>query len=83
MSCPNDCSGHGQCVSMKELQSVEYAMPLMAAHYAYGESALRDSTAWDGDIMHVCVCDSNWEVGLNKYDTQLAEYFGADCSMRK
>lgn len=68
---------------MKELQSIDYAMPLMSDHYTYGESELRDSTAWDGDIMHACVCDSNWAVGLNKFDTQLAEYFGADCSMRK
>jgi hypothetical protein len=55
----------------------------MSDHFEYGESTLRDSTAWDGDIMHACVCDSTWEVGLNKYNTQLSEYFGADCSMRK
>lgn len=83
LRCPNDCSGHGQCVSITELQYLEYAMPLMESHFSYGESVLRDTTAWDGDIMHVCVCDSNWDVGLKKYQSQLPEYFGADCSMRR
>ena len=81
--CPNDCSGHGQCVSMKELQNLDYSLPLMDANYAYGESSLRDKTAWDGDTMYMCVCDSNWPVGLTKYKTQLPEYFGADCSKRE
>jgi hypothetical protein len=62
---------------------MEYAQPLMSTHYAYGESSLRDSTAWDGDTMYTCVCDSNWEVGLSRYQTQLPEYFGPDCSLRK
>jgi len=83
LKCPNDCSGHGQCVSMKELQSITYAQPLMSTHYEYGVSSLRDSTAWDGDTMHTCVCDSNWPVGLNRYAAQLPEYFGPDCSLRR
>jgi hypothetical protein len=29
------------------------------------------------------VCDSSWEVGWLRGQTQLPEYFGADCSQRK
>lgn len=83
VKCPNDCSGHGQCVSMKELQNLDYAQPLMTTNYEYGVSALRDTSAWDGDIMHACVCDSTWDVGLARYHTQVPEYFGPDCSMSK
>jgi hypothetical protein len=33
--------------------------------------------------MFGCVCDSSWEVGLGKGQTQEPEYFGADCSLRR
>ena len=29
-----------------------------------------------------CVCESSWAVGLGKGETQSAEYFGPDCSLR-
>jgi predicted alpha/beta-fold hydrolase len=40
-----------------------------------------DSVAWDHDVMHGCLCDSTWAVGYGQGETQLAEYFGADCSL--
>jgi hypothetical protein len=40
-----------------------------------------DSVAWDHDVMHGCLCDSTWAVGYTQGETQLAEYFGADCSL--
>lgn len=40
-----------------------------------------DTKAWDWDVMHGCLCDSSWAVGYNTGETQLAEYFGADCSL--
>lgn len=81
VKCPNDCSGHGQCVSIREMQLIEHAPPLMQTSYEYGLD--RDTIAWDRDVVHGCVCDSSWEVGLGSYQTQLSEYFGADCSLSK
>jgi len=42
-----------------------------------------DTVAWDHDVIHGCLCDSSWAVGYGDGQTQLAEYFGADCSLRK
>jgi hypothetical protein len=33
--------------------------------------------------MQGCLCDSAWPVGYGEGETQLAEYFGADCSLSK
>ncbi|KAH8079100.1 mastigoneme protein [Aureococcus anophagefferens] len=33
--------------------------------------------------MQGCLCDSDWAVGLGDGETQVAEYFGADCSRRR
>ena len=32
-------------------------------------------------MVHGCVCDSSWAVGYKEGETQLAEYFGGDCSL--
>lgn len=39
--------------------------------------------AWDYDVMHGCLCDSSWPVGYQAGETQLAEWFGGDCSQSK
>lgn len=81
--CPNDCSGHGQCLSMREIAQLDYGVPLVSIKVAKKsvEYGYDEDIAWDADIVHGCVCDSSWSVGLGSTDTQLAEYFGADCSM--
>jgi hypothetical protein len=38
---------------------------------------------WDESKLYGCVCDSSWTVGLESGETQQAEWFGADCSLRK
>mmetsp|Transcript_22493 Transcript_22493/g.32845 ORF Transcript_22493/g.32845 Transcript_22493/m.32845 type:complete len:454 (+) Transcript_22493:36-1397(+) len=81
LGCPNDCSGHGQCLSMREIAQLEHSMPLIRGQFEYGYATA--TTAWDADVMHACVCDSSWEVGLDRGQTQLPEYFGPDCSKRR
>ena len=66
--CPNDCSGHGSCMSIAD---VSY---FYGADYKWGDFSLAgDSrgpvyTNWDKDSITMCVCD--------------ASFFGADCSLR-
>lgn len=78
-TCHNGCSGNGQCVSLKQAGTMSAAMPI-SANVAYGGSP--DTVTWDEDMLHGCVCDSSWTVGLASGETQEAEYFGPDCSRR-
>lgn len=77
MKCPNDCSGHGQCLSMEQQAKISSALPLAPNTYYEGS----DST-WDEDMIFGCVCDSSWEVGLGNGQRQEPEWFGPDCSLR-
>lgn len=43
----------------------------------------QSSAAWDSQKIIACVCESSWPVGLGANQTQEAEWFGPDCSMRK
>ncbi|CAM9738275.1 unnamed protein product, partial [Choristocarpus tenellus] len=85
-ACPNDCSGHGKCQSMREMGFTSTATPLSntSPHGSvtlYGARALPGSATWDAHSIFGCVCDSKWEVGLGVNQTQEAEYFGPDCSL--
>lgn len=86
-SCPTairgvDCSGHGSCVSMKQAASMSNAMPV-GASATYGSEATYHTRAWDANMMYGCVCDSSWSVGIGSGETQVAEYWGPDCSQRR
>jgi len=77
--CPNDCSGHGRCLSMKQLATTSDALPLSSPTTYTGNE---DTTTWDEEKLYGCVCDSSWEVGLGDGETQEPEWFGPDCSLR-
>jgi hypothetical protein len=68
---------------MREIAQLEYAMPLISINQSESsiEYGYNPDKAWDADIMYGCVCDSAWSVGLGDSETQLPEYFGADCSL--
>ncbi|ETV84349.1 hypothetical protein, variant [Aphanomyces astaci] len=72
-SCPNNCSGHGRCLSVSDWSASTSALPL---------STPTTYSQWDANRIYGCVCDSSWPVGLGAGDTRVAEWFGADCSLR-
>jgi len=81
-ACPNDCSGHGTCESIKELAEMrsfdtnEHDVPTTrvagsSAHHSF-DSAIEESYSynlWDQDKTMGCKCDP--------------VYYGADCSLKK
>lgn len=78
-TCPNNCSGHGVCVSIKQMARMDNALPLAPNTYYEGDE---DGVTWDEDKLFGCVCDSSWEVGLASGQRQEPEWFGPDCSKR-
>jgi hypothetical protein len=85
--CFNDCSGHGYCVSMNKMARSKNAEPV-GGSYTYGEFPTtpgeRETKAtWDAEKIFGCVCESSWPVGLASGETQVPEWFGPDCSLRR
>jgi len=78
-TCPNNCSGHGVCASLKQMARMSNALPLAPNSYYEGDE---DGVTWDEDKLYGCVCDSSWSVGLGSGETQEPEWFGPDCSLR-
>ena len=78
-ACPNDCSGHGICVSLRQMARMPNALPLAPNTYYEGDD---DATTWDEEKLFGCVCDSSWPVGLTSGTRQEPEWFGPDCSLR-
>ena len=66
LKCPNDCSGRGRCLNAKQMAKDPAAFPLSNTAHSYGENiATIETTTWDANRTHGCVCDSyNWNVGL-------------------
>ena len=75
----DECSGHGRCVSMRQMAKEGSGFPI-SHNTLYEEQA--SGQGWDADRIYGCVCDSGWSVGLAAGQTQEAEWFGPDCSMR-
>ena len=84
-ACPNDCSGHGQCLSMKALAARTDGMPLSnptSYQVQRNSGMVGENKAWDDDMIYGCLCESRWPVGLGSGETQESEWFGPDCSLR-
>jgi len=79
-TCPNDCSGHGKCLSMRQIALLSDSLPLVNGTFEYDGD--EDAATWDQDKLFGCVCDSSWDVGLKSGQRQQPEYFGHDCSLR-
>jgi len=82
LSCPNNCSQNGQCVSIFELSQLQEQDIPSRVSYIYGSGSSINTKAWDYQTMYGCVCDSTWKVGFAAGETQLSEFFGPDCSLK-
>ena len=83
VSCPNDCSGHGKCVSIGDMARMVNAQDSKGRQVEYGSGAGLATVAWDHNTMYGCVCDSDWIVRYHAGQRQLSTYFGPDCSLSK
>lgn len=81
-ACPGTpvCSGHGKCVSMKQMATEPNALPFGGA-YSYGGNEA--TTTWDENKIFGCVCDSAWDVGYGDGEVQAPQWYGADCSLKR
>ena len=79
-ACPNECSGHGRCMSMKQLAQQMDALPLTNTTSDY--TGKESTTTWDEEKIFGCLCDSSWTVGLGDGERQTPEWFGYDCSLK-
>jgi hypothetical protein len=66
-ACPNRCSDRGYCASMR--------------NFARLTNNLKEYP--DFPVLYGCICDSSWPVGNSANQTQQAEFFGSDCSLRR
>lgn len=69
-------------MNMRDI-ATHYGHQDLAVYFEYGTADAIESSVWDHDVIYGCVCDSSWRVGYRAGETQLSEYFGADCSLSK
>lgn len=66
-TCPNDCSGRGSCLSLREIAENRAAdSASFSTLVGYSYASIQYGTAWDADRIKGCECDLG--------------YRGADCS---
>ena len=85
--CPGTpfCSARGSCLPMKHLAKEGDLRPILSDTTTVSYTAQRHDVAssWDADVQMGCVCDSTWPVGYGAGETQLAEFFGPACELRR
>ncbi|CAM9185119.1 unnamed protein product, partial [Discosporangium mesarthrocarpum] len=81
MECPNDCSGHGKCLSMRQLALLATDPNLVPEPHIYGTYANSTNT-WDADSVFGCSCDWLGYQGTGPSYTNLSDWTGYDCSRR-
>ena len=67
-------------MSIKNIAHLYASLPLQKVMTAYYPN--ETTTSWDAEKIFGCVCDSSWPVGFGAGETQEAEWFGPDCSLR-
>eukprot|EP00949_MAST-11_sp_MAST-11-sp1_P003496 g3496.t1 len=78
LGCPNNCGGHGRCVSIASMAVLKDAEIVGGATRYTGETESTD--AWDKEKAYGCICDSEWKVGLGAGEYQQGQWYGPDCS---
>ena len=74
----------GQCIDMARLANLKEAQPLTTENnYSWYNPYTKNVGVWDAQSLFGCVCDSSWSVGLEANETQLAEFFGPSCELRR
>lgn len=58
LGCPNDCSGHGTCLTMEELAKASQLNGERMG-WTYGAVPNKRET-WDYDMVRGCLCDAGW-----------------------
>lgn len=64
MDCPNDCSGHGQCMTRQEFEYFNYrglGGATLEAGTDWVSSLSFSFTDWDADMIQACICDPGYE----------------------
>ena len=72
---------------MNKMARSKNAVPV-GGSFTYGEfpttSGEPDNKhTWDAEKIFGCVCESSWPVGMASGETQVPEWFGPDCSLRR
>ncbi|CAN0043508.1 unnamed protein product [Sphacelaria rigidula] len=81
MECPNDCSGNGKCLSMRQLALLTTDTDLVPSAVVYGSAAGNIST-WDADSVFGCYCDWMGYQGGGPSYTNASDWTSYDCSKR-
>jgi hypothetical protein len=86
-TCPGRpfCSARGSCLPMRHLAKEEdyFALQDPSVESSYTAQRYNVAGSWDADVTMGCVCDSGWAVGYARDETQVGEYFGPACELRR